>query len=52
MALISVSRVGMTEGLVVVAFGCLKRFKYDSCGFLCLIELSSKTCGAWGCSPI
>ena len=51
MALISVSGVGITGGLVVaVAFRGLNRFKYDSCGFLSLIELSSKICAAWGCS--
>ena len=47
---------GMTAGVsiadvvVVLAdsFCGLKRFKYDSCGFLCLIELSSKICAACG----
>ena len=52
MALISVSGVGKTEELAVIAFRGLKRFKYDSCGFLCLMELSSKICAAWGYSPI
>ena len=47
MFLISVSGVGRTGGLVVVAIKGLNRFKYDSCGFLCLIELSSKMCTAW-----
>ena len=46
---------GMTAGVsiadvVVLAdsFSGLKRFKFDSCGFLCLIELSSKICAACG----
>ena len=49
LALVSVSGVGMARVLVVVAFMGLKRVKYESCGFLCLIELSSKICAAWGC---
>ena len=52
MALISVSGVGMTGRLVVVVFRGLNQLKHDSCGFLCLIELSSKVCAAWGCSLI
>ena len=52
MALISVSGVGLTGGLVVVGFRGLKRFKYDSCGLLCLRDLSSKVCAALNCSLI
>ena len=30
------------------SFSGLNRFKYVSCGFLCLMEMSSKTCAACG----
>ena len=53
MSTIGVSGVGMTLGsvaVVVVEFRGLKLFKYGSCRFSCLMELSTKISAACGCS--